>query len=364
MTLDRYLARRFLQMLAAVALGVLGFLALIDLVENVRRFGDGAGGGLTSLLGLTFLHVPRLFYDVLPLVAGLAAIGFLTGLARASELVVLRAAGRSGLRSLVGPALAAFLAGALAVAGLNPVVAATARLYDDRVGALSGRPSVLAGSGGSLWLRQPEADGATIIRAGRAALDGTWLTGVTFLTVDAAERPVRRIEARSARLVDGAWRIEDATDWPLDALNPEAEAIRHAAIDLPSTLTVDRIREGFAEPASISVWALPAFIDRLEATGFSARRHRVFLQSELALPATVAAMVLVVAGFTMRHPRGARLGAAALVALLAAFGVHALRLLALTLGESGAVSPGMAAWVPPLAVLALALTVLLHQEES
>ena len=115
---------------------------------------------------------------------------------------------------------------------------------------------------------------------------------------------------------------------------------------------------------SISVWELPAFIDRLEEAGFAAQRHRVHLQAELAQPALLLAMTLIAAAFTMQPQRGRRVGAVVLGAILVGFGLYALRNLALILGEAGEVPPLLAAWAAPVAAIGLSLGLLLHLEEG
>jgi lipopolysaccharide export system permease protein len=363
MILDRYLARRFLGSFGATLAIFFGILALVDLIEQVRRFGDEAEG-LWPLLALTLLNVPSGLYEILPLVAIIAAIAMFLGLARSSELVVTRGSGRSGLRTLLGPSVVALLLGAMAVAAFNPIVAATSREFESRVDRLNGEASALALSDDGLWLRQGGATGAAVIRAERSNLDGTELSGVTFLTYGTDGRPLARIEAGSARLGDGRWTLGQAKVWALEARNPEAGAQIHESWTLPSTLTADQIRDSFGDPSSIAIWELPRFIGRLEEAGFAAQRHRVFLQMELAQPAFLLAMVLIGAGFTMRHQRGRRTGMMVLGAILTGFSVYFLRNLSLTLGEAGQVAPALAAWAPPLAAIALALALLLHLEDG
>jgi lipopolysaccharide export system permease protein len=158
--------------------------------------------------------------------------------------------------------------------------------------------------------------------------------------------------------------VTDARLWPLTAGNPEAAAETRETLTLPSPLTADQIRDSFGDPSSISIWELPAFIEELEAAGFAAQRHRVFLQMELAQPAFLLAMVLIAAGFTMQHQRGRRTGVIVLAAILTGFGVYFLRNLALILGEAGEVPAALAAWAPPLAAIGLSLGLLLHLEEG
>ena len=204
-----------------------------------------------------------------------------------------------------------------------------------------------------------------MIRARRASLDGTVLFGATFLRFDAGGTPVTRTDARRAELGDGAWTLTSAKTWPLqDVENPERAAVTEATATLASTLTRAQIRDSFGTPSAIPIFQLPAFIARLDAAGFSARSHRVWLQSELANPVLLAAMVLIGAAFTLRHQRAGRIGPRVLAALLAGFGVFFLRNFAQVMGESGQLPIAVAAWAPPAAAILAALGLILHLEDG
>ena len=97
MTLHLYFARRFLLCFLSVLLIFFGILTLIDLIEQIRRFGS-ADVGFGTLLILTFLNVPESLYRILPLIMILATLWLFLALARSSELVVTRASGRSALK--------------------------------------------------------------------------------------------------------------------------------------------------------------------------------------------------------------------------------------------------------------------------
>ncbi|THD82965.1 LPS export ABC transporter permease LptG [Aliigemmobacter aestuarii] len=364
MTLSLYIARRFLRTFGTVFMVFFGILFLIDIIEQLRRFSD-KGIGMGQAAHLAALSVPESLYRILPLIMILSAIALFLGLARSSELVVVRAAGRSGLRFLVTPVIVALALGSLAVAVLNPLVAATSKEYDALWARLAqGRDSALSISDAGLWLRQGSPEGQTVIHSRRASGDGTELFGATFLTFDGAGVPQRRIEAASARLDQGYWELDDAKIWDLTAANPETAARSEAAAVIPSDLTRDAIRDSFGTPSAIPVWDLPDYIAGLERAGFSARSHQVWLQMELAQPLLLAAMVLVAAGFTMRHARFGRTGTMVLFALLGGFSIFFLRNFAQVLGENGQIPILMAAWVPPLAAAMLATGLLLHLEDG
>lgn len=365
MTLNLYIARRFLGTVGRVFLIFFAILMLIDMIEQLRRFSD-AGVGLAEAAQLSLLNVPSTLYRILPLIVIMGAIAMFLGLARSSELVVVRAAGKSGLRFLQTPLIAAVALGALTVALLNPLVAATSKSYDAKRSELSqGGGSVLSVADTGLWLRQGGAEGQTVIQAARSNLDGTELFGVTFLGFDASGLPATRIEAEAAKLVHGAWELTGTKTWDLTAANPELAATLAAGpVSLPSDLTPDRIRDSFGTPSAIAFWDLPGYIAALERAGFSAQSYRIWFQMELAQPVLMAAMVLIAAGFTMRHVRFGGTGKMVLYAMLAGFGIFFLRNFAQALGDTGQIPIVLAAWSPPVAAVLLSLGLLLHLEDG
>ena len=364
MILHRYFARRFAWTFAATFGAFFILMVLIDLVEQLRRFGGTAD--FWELLQLSLLNLPSGIYNILPLITALATLAMFLGLSRSSELVVTRAAGRSAIRALLAPLLVTIIIGAITIGVFNPIVAATSKEFEARETALrSGASSVLSISENGLWLRQGNETTQTVIRAAASNLDGTELQNVTFLTFVPESGPTRRIEATSATLQTGAWELTEAKVWPLgDDRVAEQWATTHATLRIPSTLTADEIRDSFGVPSSIPIWDLPAFITRLEIAGFSATRHHVWLQMELALPAFLLSMVLIGACFTMRHQRGGKTGVMVLSAILICFALFFLRNFAQILGENGQIPVVLAAWAPPIAAIAASLGFLLHLEDG
>jgi len=363
MTLSLYIARRFVVLFGQVFGAFLGIMLMIDIIDQLRRFAD-PGISVREAAVLSLMNVPASLYRILPLILVLSAIGLFVGLARSSELVAIRAAGRSGLRFVMAPVATAFLIGALAVAVLNPLVAATSREYANLSQGHARGGSVLSISKAGLWLRQGGETGQTVIQSARANLDGTELYDATFLTFSPDGTPARRIEAAQARLEDGAWVLTGVKSWPLEAANPERNAVRTTEDRLPTDLTRDKIRDGFGTPSAIGIWDLPSYIADLEQAGFSARGHRVWFQMELALPLLFAAMVLIAAAFTMRHSRLGKTGSMILLALLGGFIAFFLRNFGQVLGNNGQIPIALAAWIPPLGTMLFALGLLLHREDG
>lgn len=364
MILHLYMAKRFLRAFAIVVAVFIAILLPIDLADQLRRV--GGDHGFMAAMELALLNLPNSLNDWMALFVMLATLVLFLGLARTSELVVVRAAGRSALKSAASPVIVAVIIGVLSLLILNPMVASTSRQYDITLARLSGLESrSVSVSGEGLWLRQGVASEQTVIRASGTNSDGTNLFDATFFTFDAEGLLTERMDAREAVLVEGAWTLTDVTLWPLTgASNPEAERMQFPTLTLPSSLTAAQIRDSFGKPESIAIFDLPAFITQLNDAGFAALQHRMWFQMQLSSPLMLAAMVLIGAGFTMRHTRFGKTGVMVLAAILFGFGVVFLRRFAEVLGETGQVSITLVAWTPPIAAILLALGFLLHTEDG
>lgn len=375
MILSAYVGRRFLRLLLLIAAIFIAILFLIEMVEQSRRYA-ALDIGLARAAQLAALNITGSFYSILPLITVLAGIALFLNLSRSSELVAIRASGRSGIRVLAAPAITAALVGAFCVGVLNPMVAATGKQYDAAVARLDSRGGeAISVDDSAVWLRQglriPAAEnngkeemGQVVIRATRASPDATTLYNATFMLFTPEQGPTGRMDAQEATLANGAWHLKNSKGWPLTANNPETEAKTFETFEIPTDLTADRIRDGFGRPDAVPFWQLPAFIAGLERAGFSAQRHKVWFQMELARPLLMAAMVAIAAVFTMRHMRGRKMGLLVLGAFACGVGLFFLRNLAQVLGDSGAIPAALAGWAPPLAAFCLALGALLQLEDG
>lgn len=364
MILDRYIARKFTTTFFGILAGFIAFMWLVELLEHVRRYGD-EGFGFARLAYLALLHLPGVLYQIISLVVLLSAVLLFINLARTSEMVITRAAGRSAMRSLAAPVVAAALIGVLAICFLNPLVASTSKRYENEISDLRGESRVISISREGLWLRQGRPDRQTAIRADRANLDGTQLFDVTFYGFSPDGTPIYRANAVEAQLTDGAWILTQVKRWDfVDRENPEAEAQILPTLRISSDLTRDQIRDSFGTPSSIPIWQLPGFITQLETAGFSARAHRIWLQTEIARPFTFAAMVLIGAVFTLRHTRMGRTGVMVLLAVLSGFATYFATSMTNLMGENGQLPVLLAVWSAPLVALFLSLATLLHLEDG
>lgn len=364
MTLHLYFARKFTVYFINVFCILFLFCITADLANQLRWFGDLTD--FKTVVYLSFLSTPETVYTIMPLIMIFSSIWLFLNLAQSSELVVARASGRSGIAFLTGPIIVSILITSFVLAIFNPIVAITSKRYLDQSNDLkNGGTSVISIGSDGLWLRQGDDDGYTVIRATSANVIGSIFFNVSFFTYFPDGTPIRRIEAKTAQLGAGEWRLYTVKEWPLTKrVNPEANSKTYRTMIVPTDLTQNQVKDRFEKPSSVPVWSLPSTIEQLKSAGFSARRHEVWLQAEIARPLFLIAMVLLGAAFSMRHARFGGTGAAVLTAVICGFGLFYVRNFAQVLGESGQLPILIAVWTPPVASVLLGLSIILHLEDG
>lgn len=365
-TLAIYIARLFTFSTVATILALTGLVSLFDFIDLLRRVAAHPASPSALALEIAALHIPFYLIYVLPFGILLGGIICFFRLTRSSELIVARAAGISAWQFLASPLACALIMGILTTTGISSLSSSFYRKAEqlDQTYLRTGGSSLTLKSG-SLWLRQADD---TLTDHGVAILHGQdvelshkklVLHGVTLFRLDTHDALMVRVEAPEATLLDNEWRFHNAI-----ALRPDHLPTPIGTLSLPSDLTISRIQESFASPDTLSVFALPSFIHLMERSGFPSIRHRLHLQSLLALPILAGTMALVSAGFSMRPTR--RGGVARMLGsgVAAGFALFTISKVAEKFGESGALPPVLAAWAPTGAGLCLALALLLYMEDG
>jgi lipopolysaccharide export system permease protein len=339
-TLGRYMALRFARTVLATFGGVFALIFTIDLVETLRRTGDSpkATGLLMTMLSL--FHTPTIAEQVLPFAVLFGAMIAFLNLSRRLELVV------------------ALALGILSVAFYNPASAYLKQRADQIEAKIFGQSGQLSSSAG-LWIRQKSVDGQAIIRAEKATEGGAALSGVTVFGFDPDGRFEERIDAASASLHRGYWRLEDAK-----VVTPGIETQAVGAYLLATNLTAREVSQSFTAPETVPFWSLPALVAQTERAGLDAAAYRLHYQELLARPLMLVAMVLVAASFSLRFFRMGGVGLMVSGGVASGFVLYVCTKLVGDLGGAGFISPTVAGWSPAVVGCLCGVLALLHQEDG
>jgi lipopolysaccharide export system permease protein len=361
--LFRYVARQFLAWCAGVFLAMLTIAFLLDYLELIRRAGTRPEATLLVLLEMAALKQPHMAQEIMPFAMLFGTMMAFYRLTRTNELVVARAAGISVWQFLTPPLIGAFLIGALAVGVFNPVASVTQARYEqleNRIMRGGNERMVLSPSG--FWLRQADETGDhSIVHAERFQMREGMLKDVMILFLANDAKLSERIDAASARLLDGRWEVNDGTRW--EASKPE-QTVPFETLSVATNLTSRKIQESFASPETMSFWELPGFIRLLEISGFPAQRHQLYFDGLLARPFLFMAMVLIAASFSLRMQR--RGGTSLMIAggVASGFLLYFFSSVVFALGLSLKIPTALAAWTPAGVSWFLGAALLLHLEDG
>lgn len=359
--LGRYFARRFLAAVALVFLTCVGLIALLDFFELSRRYSDRPEVSFADVSYLVAFRLPAFTEQVLPFAVLFGAMGAFLTLSRRLELVIARGAGMSVWQFTGSAMLFASALGVIAVVAYNPVSASLkeqANRYEAALAERRAAPPVKA-SQSALWIRQQSVDGQAIVQAESSADKGQSLAGVIIYAFDRDGRFSERIEAQSARLEQGTWRLSNARIYV-----KESEPQQFETYLFSTNLTADQVRGNLASADSLSFWELPAAIEITERAGLKAERYRLQYQVLLARPLLLVAMVMIAAVFSLRIFRLGGVGRMIMGGVAAGFLLYVAAKLTEELGEGGIVHPVIAGWSPAVFGTLMGCLVLLHQEDG
>ncbi|MFM9973219.1 MAG: LPS export ABC transporter permease LptG [Beijerinckiaceae bacterium] len=356
-TLGRYLSERFLKAIGAVFLTVISLIYMIDLVELIRRAGDGVDASTLMLARLAFFRTPVVAEQILPFAVLFGSLAAFLSLSRKLELVIARASGVSVWQFGFPPFLVAVCIGLFAVMLYNPISVSMkqrAEALETRIFTRASGPTTK-----NRFIRQLSVDGSSIIRATQGTVDGALLSLVTVFVFDKAGILVERVEAETAELFRGHWRLEKAKILSIGQ-EPEISGVYLLA----TNLTRAEVRQALGSSENVSFWRLPTTIRQLELAGLDSTKYRLRYQSLLARPLLLAAMVIIAASVSLRFFRFGGVAKLVLSGIIAGFVLYAFTQIAEDLGAAGLLSPLVASWLPAVVGSLLGILVLLHQEDG
>lgn len=357
--LFKYFARNWLLSFLILLAAVLLIILFLDTVELLRRASHRTNVPIRIVLEMALLKLPNTGQKAIPFIALFSSMHTLWKMTRSHELTIAKASGISIWGILTPMLIVACTIGIIMTTLVNHAAATFTRKYDAlNTSIFQSRSFGLDISQSGLWLRQPYEDGHILIHA--KSLDNKTFSfqDVSLYFFQKGDAFEGTIEAKKAILDNGYWKLDGATMNIKDYVNKKV-----GTYELPTSLTIKRIKESSAPPESVSFWKLPSFISAIESTGLSGLRYRFHFQSLLAQPLLLVAMVLIAAAFAPRDTRSHGGITAIVASMIAGAAIFIVKDAAAAFGTSGEVPILLAAWVPAIASTLLGLAALIHREE-
>ena len=348
----------------------LAIFFLILLVDGSDQLVSMSSQGHSFVVGFknAIIRSPLHILETLPLIIMLGSLTCFLSLTRSNELIITRSSGRSAIRILFFPIIITLIIGMLGTAIGNPLVSISIKSSENLLEELGiKQKSFLSVSTDGIWLREADKDKQVVVRSNRTNASGTELFDLTLFEFDGEDNLKKRIHAKKGSIINKHWELKDISIWeyvPQKNQISDFEFKQISKLSLSTNLSQDQILNSFSDPRSINFWSIPEFIKKLEISGFSATRHKLFYQNELSRPLFLIAMMLIGATFAMRYTGFNQAGLLILISVLVGFILFSLERVAITLGEAQQIPILLAAYGPPTIGILISLGLLLHLEDG
>lgn len=332
---------------SAMVLTVL--LALAALFEFIGQLEDVQGRyGIPQALMFSFLRLPQLSFEMLPIAVLIGSMLGLGGLASSSELVVMRSAGLSVAR----------LAGMVAWSGL--VLMIVTALVGEYIGppldyyARTTRNELRfeqaeRQTGDPAWVK----DGQLIFHLEHVNAEFDFGGFYIFRFND--DDTLRSIGHAESSVLDESnrWRLENfqETRFEDSGVQVTESALAVESFDIDS----DLLSVTLVKPISLSGRGLFSYINYLRANGLAAERYETELWSRVSSTVTVIIMPVLALGFVFGSLRSSGSGTRLMIGVMIGLGYFLASEMTANSGVVFGFDPAVVTWMPSLGLLLITI---------
>ncbi|NND37553.1 MAG: LPS export ABC transporter permease LptG [Gammaproteobacteria bacterium] len=346
----RYLFRSIVAATSLVMSVLMGLAVFLEFVTQLDDIGTGEYGLLQAII-YSFLKLPNIAYQMLPMAVLLGSLLGLGALANHGELVIIRAAGVSMFR-LAGSVTMTGVILALITLVLGEYVGPPLDNYARQYRAQAKHANDPVATGKSAWIR----DGDTYLNVSRLT-DDYRLGGVYLYKMDAEGKLDAVGRADSAG-------VDAANQWVLSNYNETlfigngVKTMQARRSTQANNLSPDLISLTVVRPDGLSGVELWRYVNYLKSNELDSSKYEVAFWSRIAAAVAVAPMTVLALPFVFGRMRSSGAGAKMVVGLFIGL---AYFLVARGLADGGQVyelDPIVVAWLPTVALLAATLIAL------
>jgi lipopolysaccharide export system permease protein len=301
-TLRRYIIREIFYATLLVFVALLLLFAFFDLLEELRKLGQGSYGIKEAAL-FVVLSAPNHVYELFPIAALIGTLFALSQLVASSEYAVMRSAGVS-ISDLVGViASIGLLFGTIAFV-TGEFVAPFAEQHAQRLRSQAMTGVVAQEFRSGLWIK----DGTTFVNVLTVSPSGL-LQGLRIYDFDRRYRLQLLRYVQSAQyLGDQQWQLKGVIQTHFDATNTVVSQID--TMPWTSVLAPGLLNMLLIKPEKMSAWNLYSYGEHLKENNQKSLRYDIALWLKLLYPITIIVMMVLALPFAYAQVRqgGVRFG--------------------------------------------------------
>lgn len=349
--LERYILSEFFKLLLIAVLSFIMLFIMVDLFENMDDLMKHKVPLFASIAFFIY-KLPFIISQISPVAVLLSVLLALGILSKHGEITAMKAGGVRILRVLL-PLMIFGLIASFGVILMNETLMPTAlKKIDTFRKQWFGIQGSSFGESG-MWVRTE----AGIFNIRQVDLNTERLHGVTLYALDKSFKVSERLQSRLIEWKDEKWIAPSATVWAfteggLVEKSEEKDLTIEGLVRPEDLANVENFQK------NMSFGELKNYIDGLEADGYDASRYKIDLYDKITFPLVNFVMVLVGIPFALKTGRYSGIAAGVGISIVIAFSYWIVFAVTKSLGQSGLITPLLAAVFPD--VLFFAIGVLMY----
>ena len=356
----KYISKTFLFSTGVIILLFASIIFIGDTVEFSKKLSSNENVSTTLVFILSSLNLPKMLLEILPFCFFFSGMLWVIKVSNTKELIIMRSTGLT-IRKIVLPIfIVSMFLGLFFVLVFSPLISSTQKKILNIESSFLGKPinSILVTNSG-FWVKQGNLDGNDMIYAKSLDTKTMQFNDVIVFNFNKEYEVVKKIKAESSKLHKNYWVLKNT-----EVINKIGEISLKEKIKIPTSITKDQIKEGFASPDSLSLWSLIPFIKMFESAGFSAKKHRYHLYKLFSFPFLLASMSLLGVSFNLNNFARKKTNLLLLVGIVTGFFIFYTTKIINALSLSGKIPLLFGSMLPIILPLFLAIALIIHADEK
>ena len=298
--LDKYLLKKYIKnFIFFLSISVL-ILFLIEFVELLRRTSEHPDISSTFyVLYLAFLKITESISLLIPISIFVTTMITCLSFNKYREMVIIQNSGLNSFKILYPFIFFTIIFCSIYFTVLNPFFSYATNHYQKiEQQVFRGKLSNFSISKSGIWLRQGSKNNKIVIRAANFLPKESLFEKATFYIYTKKNNFVERIDAESARIEEDFWIMKNVI-----INKPNKKVAKIDEYTLKTNLSIEKIENSFLDPASISIWKIPDFIELLKKSGFSPTKHQMYFYKTMFLPLFLIGLILIAGSFTIKFSK-------------------------------------------------------------
>ena len=211
-----------------------------------------------------------------------------------------------------------------------------------------------------LWLREKNEDFEYVINSQHYSFKNRTLRDVIIFKFDLSNKFLERIDVDDVTILDdNSWKLNNG--YKLE-INKTPQKFYENLLEI--NLDADKIEKNFRPPDTLSFWSLNEYIENLDSSGFSIKKHVIYKNYLYSFPMILISMVLLGCLLSIKKERLKKNVLKIIYGIVIGVTFHFISDVIKTFGQTGNLNIFLSVWSPPIVFNFLLVSALIHLEDG